>query len=206
MISARTVAAMFALIVAIATAFGAGTEAAEWPADTNEIKQLTPAQARAVVRRAFPDDLRRRFPHLTEFEISTMISNKEIVTCDESTAVLSLNGLTELDQETAKELAQFKGRLRLNGLATLDPRTAKVLSEGSCSELQFDGLQSLNCEAARALARARIYAHQLPLTEIDPATEKKILRLRGPYLSLPSCDTLRAEIVRRHLEQIKQHL
>lgn len=127
MFSAHTVASRSALIAAVATAFGAATVAAELPADTNEIKHLTPAQARAVVQSAFPDDLRRRFPHLTEFEISTMISNNEIVKCDESTAFLRLNGLTELDHKTAKELAEFRGRLQLNGLATLDSQTAKVL-------------------------------------------------------------------------------
>ena len=205
MISTHTVAGMFALIVAIATAFGADTVAAEWPAETNEIKHLTPAQARAVVRRAFPDDLRRRFPHLTEFEISTMISNKELVKCDESTAVLSLNGLTELDHETAKELAEFKGRLQLNGLATLDSQTAKVLSEAKCSDLQCDGLQSLNCDAAWALARAKICACQLPLAAMDPATAKEIARFRGLDPSLPSFHTRKAELVRQRLEQLKKH-
>ena len=195
MICAHTMAGMSALIAAITTAFGAAAMAAELPADTNEIKHLTPAQARAVVRSAFPDDLRRRFPHLTEFEISSMISNKEIVKCDESTAVLRLNGLTELGHETAKELAQFKGRLQLNGLATLDPQTAKVLSEGSCNELQCDGLQSLNCDAARALARAKIRACQLPLTEMDPATAKEIARFQGLALSFPRFADLNTDIV-----------
>jgi hypothetical protein len=221
MISAHTVAGIgiSALIAVITTAFGAAAVAAELPADTNEIKHLTPAQARAVVRSAFSDDLRRRFPHLTEFEISSMTSNKEIVKCDESMAVLGLNGLTELDHETAKELAQFKGRLQLNGLAaldprtakelaqfkgrllqlnglaTLDPQTAKVLSEGSCNELQCDGLQSLNCDAARALARAKIRACRLPLTEMDPATAKEIARFQGLVLSFPRFADLNADIV-----------
>jgi hypothetical protein len=191
MIAAHTVAGISALIAAITTAFGAAAVAAELPADTNEIKHLTPAQARAVVRYAFPDDLRRRFPHLTEFEISSMTSMK----CDESMAVLGLNGLTELDHETAKELAQFKGRLQLNGLATLDPKTAKVLSEGSCNELQCDGLQSLNCDAARALARAKIHACRLPLTEMDPATAKEIARFQGLVLGFPRFADLNADIV-----------
>jgi hypothetical protein len=218
MIAAHTVAGISALIAAITTAFGAAAVAAELPADTNEIKHLTPAQARAVVRYAFPADLRRRFPHLTEFEISTMTSNKEIVKCDESMAVLGLNGLTELDPQTAKELAQFKGwlqlnglaaldpqtakelaqfkgRLQLNGLATLDPPTANVLSEGSCNELQCDGLQSLNCDAARALARAKIRACSLPLTEMDPATAKEIARFQGLFLSFPRFADLNADIV-----------
>jgi hypothetical protein len=191
MISAH--AGMFAMVAAIGAAFGAAAVAAEVPADTNEIKCLTPAQARAVVRHAVPDDMRRRFPHLTEFEISTIISNNEIVKYDESSAVLRLNGLTALDHETAKELAPFKGRLQLNGLATLDRQTAKVLSEGKCSELQCDGLEALTCEAARALARAKIRACQLPLTEIDLATAKEISQFRGRALSLPRLATLNAD-------------
>ena len=205
MICAHTMAGMSAWIAAITTAFGAAAVAAELPADTNEIKHLTPGQARAVVRSAFPDDLRRRFPHLTEFEISSMISNKEIVKCDESTAVLRLNGLTELGHETAKELAQFKGRLQLNGLATLDSQTAKVLSEAKCSDLQCDGLQSLNCDAAWALARAKICACQLPLAAMDPATAKEIARFRGLDPSPPSFATRKAELVRQRLEQLKKH-
>jgi len=205
MFSAHTVASRSALIAAVATAFGAATVAAELPADTNEIKHLTPAQARAVVQSAFPDDLRRRFPHLTEFEISTMISNNEIVKCDESTTFLRLNGLTELDHKTAKELAEFKGRLQLNGLATLDSQTAKVLSEAKCSDLQCDGLQSLNCDAAWALARAKICACQLPLAAMDPATAKEISRFRGLDPSLTSFDTCKAENVRRRIEQLKKH-
>jgi hypothetical protein len=65
---------------------------------------------------------------------------------------LSLNGLTTLDADTAKALAEFKGDLTLSGLTTLDADTAKALAESKGYYLNLNGLTTLDADTAKALA------------------------------------------------------
>jgi len=67
--------------------------------------------------------------------------------------LLSLNGLTTLDADTAKALAEFKGRsLELSGLTTLAADTAKALAEFKGQLLFLSGLTTLDADTAKVLA------------------------------------------------------
>lgn len=73
---------------------------AELPEDTSQIKELTPELAKLLLAKITGGYF------------------------------LDLTGLTTLDADTAKALAEFNGRdLNLTGLATLDANTAKALAE-----------------------------------------------------------------------------
>ncbi|MFN4806307.1 MAG: hypothetical protein ACK5LH_10035, partial [Akkermansiaceae bacterium] len=67
------------------------------PTDTHEIRNLTPKEARELVRRY------------------------------KEKGKLSRNGLTSLDAETAAVLAGFEGHLHLNGLTSLSTELASTL-------------------------------------------------------------------------------
>jgi hypothetical protein len=60
-----------------------------------------------------------------------------------SSPLIDLNGLTHIDEETAKELSKFKGNfLYLNGLTHLDKGTAKELSKFKGNFIYLNGLTS----------------------------------------------------------------
>jgi hypothetical protein len=68
--------------------------------------------------------------------------------------LLSLNGLTTLDADTAKALAEFEGvRLLLSGLTTLAADTAKALAGSKASwDGRLSKLTTLDADTAKVLA------------------------------------------------------
>jgi len=68
-------------------------------------------------------------------------------------ASLSLNGLTSLDEETARTLAAYEGSLSLNGVTTLTDDASQALSQHR-NRLSLEGLTTLSITALAAL-RAR---------------------------------------------------
>ncbi|MFN5638513.1 MAG: hypothetical protein ACK5AA_03105, partial [Akkermansiaceae bacterium] len=102
---------------------------------------------------------------------------------------LHLNGLTSLDAETAKALAEFKGdeqsQLSLAGLTSLDAEAAKALAEFKGRILNLSGLTSLDAETAKALAEFK--GDDLPLdglTSLDAETAKALAKLEGKGLNI----------------------
>ena len=108
---------------------------------------------------------------------------------------LSLNGLTTLDADTAKALAEFKGTgLVLNGLTTLDADTAKALPQFKGKYLHLRGLTTLDADAAKALALAPTWDGALPsmlaLDSPDSVAIAQALATRQGPLSLPNLKKL----------------
>jgi hypothetical protein len=128
---------------------------------------------------------------------------------------LDLCGLTTLDADTAKALAEFKGTLVLSGLTTLDADTAKALEEFMGEALVLDGLtslesaalaikieileqgnsfdklQTLSAEAAEVFAEHKDDQLFLDgLTTLDADTAKALAKFKGGLLSLNGLTTL----------------
>ena len=70
---------------------------------------------------------------------------------------LNLFGLTTLDAEAAHGLAAFRGTLELDGLTEIDPETAAALSTYAGPKLSLRGLKSLSAETAAELAKAKAW-------------------------------------------------
>jgi hypothetical protein len=99
---------------------------------------------------------------------------------------LYLNGVTTLDTDTAKALAEFKGRwLLLNVLTTLDADTAKALAEFKGQGLSLIGLTTLDADTAKALAEFKgQWLNLNGLTTLDAETAKALAEFKGPGLYL----------------------
>lgn len=123
---------------------------------------------------------------------------------------LTLSGLTALDVETAKALAEFKGdrlgSLNLNGLTTLDVETAKALAEFKGKDLRLCGLTTLDAGTARALAGLQAWHAELPkLTTLDVTTAKALAEFSRDSLILHGLTTIDADAAKalaQHLEQL----
>jgi dipeptidyl aminopeptidase/acylaminoacyl peptidase len=103
-------------------------------------------------------------------------------------SLLTLNGLTDLDPTTARELARFKAPLRLNGLRTSTPETATALAtwrgNGERYFLGLDGLKPTP-EIARILASGRGWGLSLgSVTELDDAFLRATTGFNGACLRL----------------------
>jgi hypothetical protein len=108
--------------------------------------------------------------------------------------VLQLEGLTTLDAETAKALAEFKGDLSLDGLTTLSPEAAKALAEFKSSGLSLNGLTTLHADTAKTLAEFKGDELCLDgLTTLHAATAKAIAEFKGEWLYLNGLTTLDAD-------------
>jgi hypothetical protein len=70
---------------------------------------------------------------------------------------LNLFGLTTLDAEAARGLAAFRGNLELDGLTEIDPETAAALATYAGPKLSLRGLKTLSAEAAEQLAKAKAW-------------------------------------------------
>lgn len=71
---------------------------------------------------------------------------------------LFLNGLLQLNPETAKMLVQWKKRgvylfFSFNGLTYLSKETAQILTQWSGRKFSFNGLKSIDEETAKALVK-----------------------------------------------------
>ena len=107
---------------------------------------------------------------------------------------LDLQGLTTLDAETAKVLAEFKGILILDGLTTLDADTAKALAESKGDCLVLSGLTTLDADTAKALAEFKgDYLYLDGLTTLDADTAQGLAEFKGSNLWLNALTTLDAD-------------
>ena len=113
----------------------------------------------------------------------------------ETNSSLPLHGLTALDVDTAKALAEFKGHtLILCGLTTLDADAAKALAEFKGDILYLNGLTTLDAETAKGLAGYK--GQILPLdglTSLDAETAKALAEFKGAYLLLRGLTKLDAD-------------
>jgi hypothetical protein len=148
------------------------------PADTNQIKRLTPEQAKKLA---------------AEFPGVEVVERVESMTSC-TPGCLPLNGLKSLDAATARELVKFKGQnLYLNGLTTLDADTAKALAVRTVASLYLNGLTTLDVATAQALAGFKgggLYLNGL--TRLDVATAKALAERTGGALYLNGLATLDA--------------
>ena len=64
---------------------------------------------------------------------------------------LFFGGLTEMSDDTLKELVKYKGHLGLSGLKKISDSAAKILAEHRGRHLSLDGLKTLSVPAAKAL-------------------------------------------------------
>ena len=104
-----------------------------------------------------------------------------------------LNGLTTLDADTAKALAEFKGiSLSLNGLTTLDADTAKALAGSKAWNGQLPKLTTLDADTAKELAEFKGYLVLNGLTTLDADTAKALAGFKGS-LALNGLTTLDAD-------------
>jgi beta-lactamase regulating signal transducer with metallopeptidase domain len=105
--------------------------------------------------------------------------------------MLYLPGLTTLDADTAKALAEFKGDMGLSipSLVKLNPPTALVLVNAKWDR-RLDKLSSLDAETARALAAAKMPWSFPGLTRLDAETARALVQGQGFQLSLNGLTTL----------------
>ena len=136
---------------------------AELPDDPNQIKELTPELAKLL---------------LAKFT---------------GARYLTLNGLTTLDADTARALAEFNGsELELNGLTTLDADTVRALAESKLFRLTLNGLTTLDADTAMALAEFKgALLNLFSLTTLDADTARALAEFKG-NLSLDRLNTLDA--------------
>jgi hypothetical protein len=174
-----------ALIVSLVWLSQARALADELPADTNQIKRLTPEQATAL---AGSTAGWVRLPNLTALDAATAKALAEFKGQD-----LSLNGLTTLDADTAKALAESKGHvLSLDGLTTLDAGAAKALASSRAWNGQLPTLTALDSPDSVAVAKAlatREGPLSLPtLKKISPKTLTALIEKRD--VKIPLIETL----------------
>ena len=109
------------------------------PAGTDTIESLTPEQAKALVA---------EWPGI---QYRKKLKGSEVGLGD----CLPLNALKRLDPATAQALAGWEGALFIDGLTELDAETAKALGEFQGFFLSLDGLTTLDADVAKALVAAR---------------------------------------------------
>ena len=170
------------------------------PTDTNEIRNLTPKEARELVRR-HKEEYQLSLNGLTSLDAETASVLAEFeghphLETAQSLAefkggVLSLEGLTSLDAETAQSLAEFEGgELNLSGLTSLDAETVKALAKfkgNEQSQLSLNGLTSLDAETAQSLAEFKgdvLSLYVYGLTKLTPETVKALAKLQGKGLDI----------------------
>jgi mono/diheme cytochrome c family protein len=106
---------------------------------------------------------------------------------------LSLNGLTALSPEAAKELAKHEGWLSLNGFKSLSNETAEALAQHK-GQLHLDGVTALSPEVARALARHTGELSLNGLTALSDEAGVALAKHTGGRLSLKSVKSLSTEV------------
>ena len=154
------------------------------PADTNQIKRLTPEQATAL---AGSKGKALSFDGLTTLDAATATALAEF-----KGRYLAL-GVTTLDADTAKALAEFKGEfLSLDGLTTLDAGTAKALAESKAWGGQLPRITAFespeSVEIATALAKRKGPLLLRSLTKISPKTLTALIEKED--VEIPLIETL----------------
>jgi hypothetical protein len=175
------------------------------PAGTDTIESLTPEQAKALVAE-WPGIQYRKKLKGSEVGLGDCLPLNALKTLDPATAqalagwegALFLDGLTELDAETAKALGEFQGFfLSLDGLTTLDADVAKALVAARAARgrqegrLNLNGLTALDADTAQELQGFTELGLE-GLTTLDADTAEA-LAANGDALILKGLTTLDAE-------------
>lgn len=116
------------------------------------LETLSADTARALARsKAFTGDLRS----LTTLSADAAAALGTFAGNKSRGGKLNLFGLTTLDAEAARGLAAFRGNLELDGLIEIDPETAAALATYAGPNLSLGGLKTLSAETAAELAKAK---------------------------------------------------
>ncbi len=187
------VLALVAVMVCASVAVGAKAAETEWqiPEDTSTIESLTPEQARKLVA-------------TTDVKLSLSING--LTTLDTETAKalaelqgdsLYLEGLTTLSPATAKALASLKPSLSLNGLTTLTPEAATALAKYGGPCLLLDGITTLSDETAKALADYECKILSIcGLTTLSEVAATALAKYQGEWLLLNGLATLAPNVAK----------
>ena len=180
------------------------TRADELPVEPNELKSLTPKQAKNLAQRegqvlylnglaSLSEDAAKALAQYNGYMYLnglTTLSDDAVKALAQHKIGMSLDGLTTLSDEASEALSHHAGFLWLSGLATVSDKAAKSLSQHKGPVLSLNGLTQLSAEAAKALAAAKSWDGYLPkLTVLDTPQSIAIARAlsnrRGP-LSIPN--------------------
>ena len=116
------------------------------------LKTLSAGTARALARsKAFSGSL----PGLTTLSADAAAALGTFAGNKSGGDKLNLFGLTTLDAEAARGLAAFRGNLELDGLTEIDPETAAALATYAGPNLSLAGLKTLSAKTAAELAKAK---------------------------------------------------
>ncbi len=106
---------------------------------------------------------------------------------------LTLDGLTALSPEVARELARHEGWLSLNGIKSLSNGSAEALAQHK-GQLHLDGLTALSPEDAKALARHNGELSLNGLTTISDEVGVALAKHTGGRLYLNGVKSLSTEV------------
>jgi hypothetical protein len=116
------------------------------------LKTLSAGTARALARsKAFSGDLRS----LTTLSADAAAALGTFAGNKSGGDKLNLFGLMTLDAEAARGLAAFRGNLELDGLTEIDAETAAALATYAGPNLSLAGLKTLSAKTAAELAKAK---------------------------------------------------
>ena len=124
---------------------------------------------------------------LTLFDIQKIIERSE-----QNGEDIDLNALQELDADTARVVAETRGKLFLNGLTTMTPEVAEILAKHR-GWLHLEGLRSMSPAVGKALSKHQgwLFLNGLRVLEEDVAVA--ILPYRGE-LYLDGVETITEEV------------
>jgi hypothetical protein len=123
------------------------------------LETLSAGTARGLARsKAFSGSL----PSLTELSADAAAALGTFAGNKSGGGKLNLLGLQTLDADAARGLAAFRGTLELDGLTEIDPETAAALSTYAGPKLSLRGLKTLSAETAAELAKAKAWDGNLP--------------------------------------------
>lgn len=191
----------------VAVSLTAPARADELPKDPNQIKSLTPEQARKLMEQFEPVEVRASIPNdgylfaggglpLNGLE-SLDAATAAILVRDHDSLTLQFNALSSLDADTARVLADCDGMLFLDGLTTLPVDAARALAKYGGHAITLGGLTAIDTNAAQALARCKansLYLHGLKTLAADAA--RGLTWFRGQTLALDGLATLDAPAAR----------
>jgi hypothetical protein len=173
---------------------GDAARADELPADTNQIKSLTPEQADRLICKHERPDKRSvtflRFTPVTERKANGIQITKLIpVECEGTYAFrgdfLSLPALKQITPETAAVLGRHHGVLHLDGMRALDADVASALAAFDGELLSLHGLEEMDAAVAKALAGSQARRLNLNgLTTLDADAAEALAEFRGDEISM----------------------
>ena len=191
----RRLLLLLALLVSCSTPHPRQALANELPTDTNRIRSLTPQQAKELVTDFEGVRTEVEIKGVCRFTVAGALPLDGLMELDAETAKMlaafkgqwmSVNGLTSLSIDTARAVAGFRGHaLALNGLTTLDAGAAKALADFNGTILHLNGLKSLDVDTARALATSNARTLVLGgLTDISLDVATALAEFSGSSLHL----------------------